>query len=104
MTQEPSLLIKENNMTKAKTTTKIAQAGTGNASKGAAPVPPAAHNYPADLPYPINTIADTATFLKCSTKSVRRLIDKKLLSASKGLRHIRITREAILAYLANTSK
>jgi hypothetical protein len=63
-----------------------------------------ADKFAADLPHVVNTIAETAFVLKCSEKSVRRLIDRKLLSASRGLRHIRITRHAILDYLARTSK
>lgn len=58
----------------------------------------------AQIPHYVNTIQETAGVLKISTKSVRRLIDRNLLSASKGLRHIRITRKAIEDYLANTSK
>lgn len=58
----------------------------------------------AQLPHIVFTITETATILKCHEKSVRRLIDRNLLSASRGLRHIRVTRQAILAYLANTSK
>jgi hypothetical protein len=78
----------------------------------AAAVPPvldladaaATAKFPADLPHFVNTMSETAFVLRCSEKSVRRLIDRNLLSASKGLRHIRITRQAILDYLARTSK
>jgi excisionase family DNA binding protein len=64
----------------------------------------AAPSLAADLPHFVNTISETAFVLKCSDKSVRRLIDRNLLCASKGLRHVRITRQAILAYLKNTSE
>jgi hypothetical protein len=58
----------------------------------------------AKFPAYVNTLAETARGLKMSEKSLRRLIERKLLIASRGLRHIRITREAIEAYLAKTSK
>ncbi|MGD1086917.1 MAG: helix-turn-helix domain-containing protein [Verrucomicrobiota bacterium] len=62
-----------------------------------------AKSFPDDLPHFVNTLAETALVLRCSEKSVRRLVDRNLLSASKGLRHLRITRQSILAYLAKTS-
>lgn len=61
-------------------------------------------NISAPLPLYVNTIGQTAAVLQISTKSVRRLIDRNLLAASKGLRHIRVSRQAIEDYLARTSK
>jgi excisionase family DNA binding protein len=91
------------------------QPGTGPWGNQIAPVPPAApglgipnaakaDKFAADLPHVVNTIAETAFVLKCSEKSIRRLINRKLLAASRGLRHVRITRQAIMDYLARTSK
>ena len=56
------------------------------------------------FPAYVNTIQETARGLKMSEKSVRRIIDRNLLSASRGLRHIKITGRAIAEYLAKTSK
>jgi hypothetical protein len=95
-------------------TAKIEHAETDKASNEVGPVAvpseldslcaTAANKFAADLPHLVNTIPETAFVLKCSTKSVRRLIDRNLLAASKGLRCIRITRQAISDYLNKTSK
>jgi hypothetical protein len=41
----------------------------------------ATNSFASDLPHFVNTIPETAFVLKCSEKSVRRLIDRNLLSA-----------------------
>jgi len=61
------------------------------------------NNVHSELPRLAFSVQETAAMLNVSTKSVRRLIDRGLLSASRGLRHLRITRRSIDAYLATTS-
>jgi excisionase family DNA binding protein len=48
------------------------------------------------------TIAETAFLLSQSDKTIRRLLERGLLRASKATRHILITRESILAFLKTT--
>jgi hypothetical protein len=56
-----------------------------------------------ELPQLVFTVKETATILKCSTKSVYRLIDRDLLKASTALRHIRITKRSLESFLTTTS-
>ena len=43
----------------------------------------------------VYTTKEAAAYLKVSQKTVYRLVDRGLLKASKGLRHLRITRESL---------
>jgi excisionase family DNA binding protein len=56
-----------------------------------------------ELPRLAYSVADTAFMLGVSEKSVRRLIDRNLLQASRALRHIRITKHSLDQFLASTS-
>ncbi len=53
-----------------------------------------------ELPRLAYSVAESARMLNVSEKSIRRLIDRNLLKASKALRHIRITKEALEQFLA----
>jgi len=50
----------------------------------------------------VYTIDDAATVLRISTKSVRRLIKRNLLSGSKALRKILIPRKQVENFLKST--
>jgi len=56
-----------------------------------------------ELPVLVYTVGETATILKTSQKTVYRLINRGLLKASKALRHIRITKTSIEAFLDQTT-
>ena len=56
-----------------------------------------------DLPRLAYSVQEVAVMLNVSTKTVYNLIDRKLLRASKALRHIRITRMSVEEFLATTS-
>ena len=43
----------------------------------------------------VYTTKEAAAYLKVSQKTVYRLVDRGLLKAWKGLRHLRITRESL---------
>jgi hypothetical protein len=42
--------------------------------------------------------------INVSPKSIRRLVDRKVLKASKALRHIRITKKSLEEFLSPTSE
>jgi excisionase family DNA binding protein len=48
------------------------------------------------------TIPQTAFLLSQSEKTIRRLLERGLLKASKATRHILITRDSILTFLKTT--
>jgi excisionase family DNA binding protein len=48
------------------------------------------------------SIAEVALLLNVSEKTVRRLIDRKLLKASKALRHLRVSKWELQRFLAET--
>jgi len=56
-----------------------------------------------ELPQLVFTARETAAILKISHKSVYRLCDKNVLHATKALRHLRITRKSLEAFLSSTS-
>jgi len=45
------------------------------------------------------SVAETATILGISEKSVRRLVDRGLLPANRALRHLLIPKKGLLAFL-----
>lgn len=49
------------------------------------------------------TVAEVAAILNVSTKTVRRLVQRELLPRSKAIRHIRIPREAVDAFIQATA-
>jgi excisionase family DNA binding protein len=53
-----------------------------------------------ELPVLVFTLRETAAILKVHEKTVRRLIARELLKATKGIRHLRVTRKSIEEYLA----
>jgi excisionase family DNA binding protein len=50
-------------------------------------------------PEPLLTVADAAAFLSVSTKTIRRLLTRGELGASRVGRQLRISRSELLAYL-----
>lgn len=54
-----------------------------------------------ELPQLVFTAAETAAMLKISEKSVYRLVQREQLHATKALRHLRITKKSLDAFLAN---
>ena len=58
---------------------------------------------PSTEPQPaVYTVEQAARVLNCSTKTIRRLLRRKLLTHSKALRKILIPREQIAAFLKAT--
>jgi excisionase family DNA binding protein len=49
------------------------------------------------------SVRETAQMLGMSEKTVRRLIDRKLLRASRALRHLRIAKTEIERFMEETS-
>jgi excisionase family DNA binding protein len=78
------------------------------------PLPPPAETAPAPvapngsaplLPHPSRlafTVQEAAQMLGVSDKTVRRLIDRRLLRASRALRHLRIPKNEIERFLEDT--
>jgi excisionase family DNA binding protein len=56
------------------------------------------------IPRRLLSLKETAHVLNVSQKTVRRLIDRKLLKASKALRHIRVPVEAIDQFVKQTTE
>ncbi len=56
------------------------------------------------IPRRLLSLKETAHTLNVSEKSVRRLIDRGLLKASKALRHIRVPVEAIDQFVKQTTQ
>ena len=54
-----------------------------------------------ELPVFVYTASETAAILKVNEKTVRRLIDRGLLTKAKAIRHIRITRQSLDEFLAH---
>lgn len=50
------------------------------------------------------SVAEVAAMLNISSKTVYRLVDRRLLKASKALRHLRITTASIEQFLKETSE
>jgi excisionase family DNA binding protein len=48
-------------------------------------------------------VADAASYLDCSSKTIYRLIERGLLKKSAGLRHIKITRQELEVYRKKTT-
>ncbi len=66
----------------------------------AAPPPPLRPRRPhAAAPEPLLSVADAAAHLQVSTKTVRRLLARGELGASRVGRQLRISRSELLAYL-----
>jgi excisionase family DNA binding protein len=66
----------------------------------AAPPPPPRPCRPhATAPEPLLSVTDTAAHLRVSTKTVRRLLARGELGASRVGRQLRISRSELLAYL-----
>lgn len=55
------------------------------------------------LPELVYTASEAASILKVNQKTIYRLVDRNLLHASKALRHLRITRKSLEAFLINTA-
>jgi len=53
------------------------------------------------LPQLVFTAGETAALLKVTEKTVYRLVARQRLHAVKSLRHLRITRASLEAFLAN---
>ena len=63
------------------------------------PPPSRSRRSPAATPEPLLSVADAAAFLGVSTKTVRRLVARRELGASRVGRQLRIGRAELLAYL-----
>ena len=48
------------------------------------------------------SIAETAFLLDASEKTIRRFIERNLLLTSKGQRHVKVTRDSIMAFMKAT--
>lgn len=48
----------------------------------------------------VYTAEETAEILKVSQKTVYRLVDRKILHAIKALRHLRITKKSLDAFVS----
>jgi len=55
---------------------------------------------PKQLPQMVFTAEETAEILKVSQKTVYRLVDRKILHAIKALRHLRITKKSLDAFVS----
>jgi excisionase family DNA binding protein len=53
-----------------------------------------------EVPRLAYSVREVAAMLNVSSKSVRRLVDRDLLKASRALRHLRITRVSLESFLA----
>jgi excisionase family DNA binding protein len=53
------------------------------------------------VPQYVFTAGETAAILKVTEKTVYRLVARRKLEAVKALRHLRITRKSLEAFLAN---
>jgi excisionase family DNA binding protein len=56
-----------------------------------------------DPPKEWYSVRETAAYLQCSDKTVRRLLKRGLLKRSAGLRHIRIHKSQLEIYLRRTT-
>jgi excisionase family DNA binding protein len=56
-----------------------------------------------NLPQMVYTVEETAEILKVCEKTVYRLVERKMLHAVKALRHLRITKKSLDAFLASTA-
>ncbi len=65
----------------------------------APPPPPRSRRPHAAAPEPLLSVADAAAHLRVSTKTVRRLLARGELGASRVGRQLRISRSELLAYL-----
>jgi excisionase family DNA binding protein len=63
------------------------------------PPPPRLRRPHAAAPEPLLSVADAAAFLSVSVKTVRRLLGRGELGASRVGRQLRISRSELLAYL-----
>lgn len=50
------------------------------------------------------SIKEAAVYLNLSEKSVRRLIERKLITASRGTRHYRLSRETLEDYKTKAAR
>jgi excisionase family DNA binding protein len=57
--------------------------------------------FEAQMPQLVFTAGETAAILKVTEKTVYRLVARQRLHAVKSLRHLRITRKSLDAFLAN---
>lgn len=57
------------------------------------------NNRPTPVPL-VFTVKETAVILKVTPKTVYRLVDRGLLKTSRALRHLRISRRSLEAFLA----
>lgn len=55
------------------------------------------------LPQMVYTVEETAEILKVSSKTVYRLVERKMLAAIKALRHLRITKKSLDQFLATST-
>jgi excisionase family DNA binding protein len=55
------------------------------------------------LPQMVYTVEETAEILKVCEKTVYRLVDRRMLHAIKALRHLRITKKSLDAFLASNA-
>ena len=51
----------------------------------------------------VYTVEETAEILKVSSKTVYRLVERKMLAAIKALRHLRITKKSLDQFLATST-
>jgi excisionase family DNA binding protein len=65
----------------------------------APPPPPRPRRFHAAAPEPLLSVLDAAAFLSVSAKTVRRLLGRGELGASRVGRQLRISRSELLAYL-----
>jgi excisionase family DNA binding protein len=56
-----------------------------------------------NLPQLVYTVEETAEILKVCEKTVYRLVERKMLHAIKALRHLRITKKSLDAFLASAA-
>ena len=55
------------------------------------------------LPQMVYTVEETAEILKVSSKTVYRLVNRKMLHAIKALRHLRISKKSLDQFLTNST-
>jgi len=55
------------------------------------------------LPQIVYTVEETAEILKVSSKTVYRLVERKMLHAIKALRHLRITKKSLDQFIATST-
>lgn len=55
------------------------------------------------LPRLAYSVEEVASMMNVSTKTVYRLVDRRLLKASKAMRHLRITAASLTEFINSTS-